>query len=388
MILKQKVSRIFELNADSKTRIVVNRGGTRSTKTYSLLQLWIEKSFMQERKNFLVTRHTMPALRLSALRDFLEILYIQGIEHFFNYHKTFSYFENTQTKTKIWFIPSDKEKVHGVKWDLVHLNEGNQIDWNTVRQFLMRTEAQIYIDFNPSDPDTWINTEIEQKRDDYTLIKSSYLNNPFLSESIIKEIERLKQTDRVYWHIYGLGEYGVLKSKIYDKVEPISEKDYNNIIGAEKFAGLDIGDVNPTAFFEVKYFKGKLYGKERYYQSYKDPAHLIKELDRQKVSKSIPIYCDTNFPLYRRKLLSAGFNAKKAKKDSVVDSIKFVRSLPIFVTTSSQNYWQEQRKYKYQETDNGEILERPVKFDDHLMDAKRYAIYSHLKGRIYKRFLK
>ena len=389
MILKQKVSDIFIRNAESKERFVINRGGTRSTKTYSLLQLWIEKSFMMSRKNILVTRQTMPALRLSALRDFQEILFTQNIEDKFLYHKTHSYFENRQTKTKIYFIPCDREdKVHGVKWDFVQLNEGDQIHWNTVRQMLLRTEAQIFVDFNPSNPDSWVNIEIEQGRNDFELIQSSYLDNPFLNQTLIDEIEHLKGTDQTYWNIYGKGDYGVLKAKIYPRKKTISLKEYNEILGAEKFAGLDLGYVHPTAMIQFKYHNEKLYGHQIYYESYKDENHLIKQLEKQGISKTMPIYTDVNYPLYRKKLLSAGYNAKKAKKDSVIDSIKFVESLPIYVTRESEDYWRENRKYKFKEDAMGKVIEEPVKFDDDLMDAERYAIYSHLKNRIYRRFLK
>ena len=69
-------SRTFSDVYNSKKRIVVNQGGTRSGKTYSILQVLIE--YCREKKNkgsiITVVRKTLPALKGSAYRDFLEIL--------------------------------------------------------------------------------------------------------------------------------------------------------------------------------------------------------------------------------------------------------------------------------------------------------------------------
>lgn len=70
----------------------------------------------------------------------------------------------------------------------------------------MRTNYRIFIDFNPDDEDIWINTEIEQKRQyeegDVAVIVSTYRDNPFLHEQIIKELERLEKTDPIWWQVY------------------------------------------------------------------------------------------------------------------------------------------------------------------------------------------
>ena len=37
----------------------------------------------------------------------------------------------------------------------------------------------------------------------------------------------------------------------------------------------------------------------------------------------------------------------------------------------------EMKTYKWKEDRNGNVLDEPVKFRDHLMDALRYALYTH-----------
>ena len=58
------------------TRIQVHQGGTRSGKTYSILQSIVELCYENENAGAVITiaRKTFPALRATAMRDFFEIL--------------------------------------------------------------------------------------------------------------------------------------------------------------------------------------------------------------------------------------------------------------------------------------------------------------------------
>ena len=58
------------------TRIQIHQGGTRSGKTYSILQSIVELCYENENAGAVITiaRKTFPALRATAMRDFFEIL--------------------------------------------------------------------------------------------------------------------------------------------------------------------------------------------------------------------------------------------------------------------------------------------------------------------------
>lgn len=72
----------------------------------------------------------------------------------------------------------------------------------------MRTTDLVIIDLNPDDEDVWINTEIEEKRyfdkKDVEIFVSTYLDNPFLPQSMVEEIEYLQTRDPEMWKVYGL----------------------------------------------------------------------------------------------------------------------------------------------------------------------------------------
>ena len=69
-----QTSEIFEKNWEAPTKIVINQGGTRSGKTYSLLQLIIVKALSERGKVFTIVRKSLPSLKMTAMRDFMEIL--------------------------------------------------------------------------------------------------------------------------------------------------------------------------------------------------------------------------------------------------------------------------------------------------------------------------
>jgi len=76
----------------------------------------------------------------------------------------------------------------------------------------------------------------------------------------------------------------------------------------------------------------------------------------------------------------AGFNARPADK-SVKDGIDFCKAQALEVHSSAANLIREIRTYKYREDRSGRVYDEPVKFNDHAMDAMRYAAYSHFGQR-------
>ncbi len=70
-----QASRIFEENYNATERFVVNIGGTRSTKTYSILQVLITLALQSEEPLIIsIVRKSFPSLKITAMRDFFDIL--------------------------------------------------------------------------------------------------------------------------------------------------------------------------------------------------------------------------------------------------------------------------------------------------------------------------
>lgn len=369
-------------------RIIINRGGTRSTKTISLLQQWINLSFAGK-YDIAICRQTFPALRLTALKDFVNLLIAYDLYDFFIYNKTNHTFIHKVTGSTIYFIAYDQpQKARGAGFDFIHLEEANEMPYETFKQLLLRLadHGKMYISFNPSDENIWINTEIELKRTDFKLIKSSYLDNIFLGENQIKEIEYLRETDLKYWQVFGLGEYGSLTNKIYPSYKVIKDIEFDKI-SSEVFIGIDYGYIHPMAMVAVKYKEGAVYVKELICKSYAtDQAKLALEVLQNNKIRYCNIYSEHD-PGKQNQIREGGYKVINASKD-VTEGLDFVRKFKLHITESSPNIIKEIQSYSYKQDNNGNVIEEPIKFNDDAMDAMRYAIYSHLKNKVFTKGLK
>ena len=104
-------------------------------------------------------------------------------------------------------------------------------------------------------------------------------------------------------------------------------------------------------------------------------ALLIDRLKSMGLSRRDEIFADAAEPKTIAEVNKAGFNLKPAVKD-VFAGINKVKSFPLFVKSESLDLLDEIKNYKWKTDHDGNTMDEPVKFRDHLMDAMRYAIYS------------
>jgi phage terminase large subunit len=381
-VLNMDVSPVFIANQRATKRIVINQGGMRSGKTYSILQALIYIALLlprsAKRKIIDVVRKTKAEMHDTVLRDFIDILKESGLYDKRYHNKTHDEFLINGCLFR--FIGLDKaQKKRGSKRDILYINECNGLSLEDWVQLSGRTAERIYLDFNPSEY-FWLNEHILEKRTDFDFIKSTYLDNyDFLPAEQILEIENLINIDDYYYKVYVLGELAEFKGKIYKNYEFVDPDFYNAIDYEERFYGLDLGYENATALVEIKYFQEKVYEREIYYKEKKTDEDLLEFMLDKDISMTDDIYIDPAAAATRSKLLNAGFNIRKAKKD-VRDGIRFCQGLKRFVCKSSTNYSKELSRYKWKQTSDGKVIEgEPVKIDDHAVDAVRYGEYTHLK---------
>jgi phage terminase large subunit len=363
---------VLEKNLQATSRIIVNQGGTRSSKTYSIAQKYIIRLLQETGKVLTIMRKTSPSLRASVLRDFFCILNELGLYSDENYNKsTGEYFINGNL---VEFISLDQpQKKRGTKRNYAWLNEANEFTYEDFFQIEIRTTEEITLDYNPSDEFSWIYEKVIP-RSDCTFIQSTYKDNPFLEESLVNEIERLQTIDENYWKIYGLGERGQSQTTIYPNWEMIDVFPTNV---DEIVYGVDFGYNNPSVVVKVGVKDGKsIYVHEELYESHLTNQDLINKLKSIVTNRNKIMKCDCEDPARIEELCRAGFNARACMKgkNSVKDGIDNVKMLKVYVTKSSINIEKERRNYKWKTDKDGHVLDEPVKFSDHAMDAIRYAI--------------
>jgi phage terminase large subunit len=141
--------------------------------------------------------------------------------------------------------------------------------------------------------------------------------------------------------------------------------------------GVDFGYNNPSVVVKVGVKDGKsIYVHEELYESHLTNQDLINKLKSIVTNRNKIMKCDCEDPARIEELCRAGFNARACMKgkNSVKDGIDNVKMLKVYVTKSSINIEKERRNYKWKTDKDGHVLDEPVKFSDHAMDAIRYAI--------------
>lgn len=387
MKLKIKSSPVYLKNINSAKKIKINRGGTRSTKSYSICQIiavWLLTgrigNRLDDKGTFSIVRKFLPSLRSSALRDFNEILEGTGLINLVEHNK--SNLEYKFGNRIVEFFSVDQEtKLRGRKRTHLFVDEANEINKIEWQQLLFRTTGDIYLALNPSNPTHFIKTELEDVRQyeerDIDVIISSYKDNPFLEDSIIKEIELLEKTDPQLWRVYGNGEWGAIEGLIFKNFTPCEET-IGEVIGY----GLDFGySIDPTALVEVRRSGGELYVKTLIYDrglTNQDISSIMKDL---KIDMYKPIIADSAEPKSIEELYRDGWrNIQHAKKgrDSIRNGIDILKRYKINYP-SGDKIGKEIETYKFREDKNGGLLEDPVDFNNHSLDALRYFALNELQ---------
>lgn len=212
-----KLTKVFAKNIKAYNegrRIIINQGGTSSSKTYSVLQLLF--LVISTHKNLIISvvSQTIPHLKLGAIRDFKNIVTDAGLnfEHYFNKSDFTFFFNNSIIE---FFSVDNIGKVHGSRRDILFVNECNFVPYEIFEQLEVRTKKTIFLDYNPVAP-FWVQYELAESNDNI-LIKSTYLDNlNNLPPAIVQSIEA-KKDKKNWWQVYGLGEIGFSEDLIFQR---------------------------------------------------------------------------------------------------------------------------------------------------------------------------
>jgi len=379
-ILKIQGTPVLAKNLAVKTRFTVNQGGARSSKTHSILQMYILMLMQEQKKVLTITRKTFPSLRASAMRDFFDIL--MGLNMYNDKYRNKT--ENTYVLNKnlIEFVSLDQpQKIRGGKRDYLFMNEANEFTLEDFKQLNMRTSDKVVLDYNPSDEYHWIYDWVIP-RENCTFIKSTYKDNPYCPAEIVKEIEYLKIVDPDGYQIYGLGNKGEGVATIYSNWHIVANmpEEYD-----ERVYGLDFGYNNPTSLTEIRVVdKVNAYLDETLYETRLTNSDLINRMRALNIPKGVLIKCDSAEPDRIKEIRDAGYNARPARKgkNSVKDGIDKVKTFILHITDRSVNIKKEIKSYKWQVDKDERVTDVPVKYNDHSLDGIRYGIGDGKKTRI------
>jgi phage terminase large subunit len=169
-----------------------------------------------------IAGQTLPHLRRGVLPDLREIIHALGWDMHFSENKTSLILTYILNGSYIELIScNDIGRLKGLKRDILFINEANHIAYDAFEQLDMRTSKYVFLDYNP-DCRFWLHKKVipTLKEGDFVLVKSTYKDNPFLSEGEIKAIERIRlSNDENKWKVYGEGELGEYEGHVFKNYE-------------------------------------------------------------------------------------------------------------------------------------------------------------------------
>ena len=378
--IEDDINKAFYPIFQSTARELIVYGGAAAGKSYAVAQKIIVYCLLYKHKKILVVRKTFPSLKLTCIELLLNLFDQYKVPYKLNKADWVLY---TVNNNKIIFKAlDDPEKVKSITdVDLIWVEEPTEISEKDYMILNMRLRGkplkkgeyrQIILTFNPIDINHWLYRYFFE-RDIGARYKFTYKDNEFLDAESKAYLERLKEEDEMFYRIYALGEWGTLREKIYNNYEvkkidkPIEW--FDDIVG-----GVDFGYNNPNVFLLVGIKDQDIYVLDEIYKS-KILNSEFSELIKDKLSEwgvNPEIYCDPSEPALIEELYINGLNALPAD-NNVKKGINNLKRRKIYIDPRCVNTIKEIHGYCYKQDRNGNILEEPVKFNDHAMDALRYA---------------
>jgi phage terminase large subunit len=377
-------------------------GGASSGKSFGILGQRTIRDVMTGKRNYLIVRKTARTLRNSSFNEIRKCIVRMDLEGEFSINKTEMAITHKASGCQVLFAGlDDVEKVKsitpasGVLTDIV-IEEATETDYNDFKQLQKRLRGgdesiikRITLLFNPILQDHWIYEEFflgkwdESKNyygdDKQLILKTTYKDNRWLTPDDIAKLEN--ETDRYYYEVYTLGNWGVLGNLIFTNWETRDLTELRKT-WAKYHNGLDFGFFpDPTAFIRCGFDRAK---KEVYiFQEFGGTGYtndMIAEELKPIIGREL-VTCDSAEPKSIQELNNFGIQAIPARKGpgSVEFGIKWLQKMKIYIDPSCVETINEIRKFKYQEDRNGNVLPKPVDRDNHYCsDALRYALEAEM----------
>jgi phage terminase large subunit len=352
----------------SGVHLIVNQGGSRSSKTISILQvLFLIAVSSRVPLVISVVSRALPHLKLGAMRDFDNIIQ--------SYPYPMSCKNRTDSiyrigKSIVEFFGTDQlDKVHGPGRDILFLNEANFIKYDVFDQLYIRTTGCTFIDFNPTRK-FWAHDEIAKlNRKQYVFIKSTYLDNELIPDSLIEKIEA-KKDKKNWWRVYGMGEIGISEGAIITNwryMEPGETFPNHLPFGF----GLDYGfHPDPDALVKccIVEREKKMYLQELIYESMQGTKDLTDNMKKFCLpSDMIVAECATPRTNYDLRMHFKGLEPV-SKTKTVAEWLRKMQDYEIIITLDSYNLEIELCNYVWDDKRAG----IPMDGFDHLISSARY----------------
>jgi phage terminase large subunit len=362
------------LNAINGTgpRLIVNQGGQGSSKTYSTLQVIYTYLKNSENKKATFCSYALPHLKKGVCSDFDKILGAFG-ENIGEVKSAPAQpiYHIGESEIDCYGIEGNLAMAHGPRRDILYINECNRrISYEVFDQLFSRSQITL-MDFNP-DQEFWLHEKVLPNFP-YVLIKSNFLDNPYLPENELNNIlmKKDKPGFENWWKVYGMGELGRLEGAIFPNWK------YGDFDKSLPYSfGMDFGYNDPDTLTKVAIDRRakKIYIEECIYKNGLTPGDLREQVGKYASSRDLIVADCADARMIAE--LQRWFNIHKAIKSSgsVQEGIRLMQDFELIVTEDSTNIVKELSNYIWSDSKAGV----PIQAFDHALDGIRYNVTYNL----------
>lgn len=373
---------------------IIADGAIRSGKTISMSLsyiMWAMTSF--NGKNFGMAGKTIGSFRRNVLTLLKVMLVSRGYRWVDRRSENLLIVTKGDT-TNYFYIFGGKDEssqdliqgitLAGMFFDEVALMPQSFVNQATGR--LSEDGSKMWFNCNPDGPFHFFKTEWIDKKDEKNLIHLHFTMDDNLSLT-----ERIKERYRnmysgVFYQRYILGLWTVAEGIIFDMFDSakhVVKGAIDGLLQKQTYISIDYGTQNATVFLLwQKGRDGNWYCLKEYFYSGRDEkkqktdSEYADDLEAfVKGYKIREIVLDPSAASFKAELKERGFKVKNAKND-VVDGIRYVGTLlndsKIFFSEQCKETIKEFSAYVWDEKATNRGEDKPLKENDHAMDAVRY----------------
>lgn len=385
--MKIKGTPVFQKNwialQSNQYKYIINSGSSRSSKTFSIIQIFWILAWTKERTKLAVFRNTKKDCKDTILQDMLK--YYPTLDNWdsIKYNKTESTLTFPNGSTIFIEGTDDELKVHGYHSDYLWFNEIYKVPLEVFNQLDMRCSGTVFLDYNPIGI-MWSDNLLKQ--DNAIVIHSTFKDNPFVPLEQKKKILSYEPTDYnieqktasdYLWTVYGLGLKAEKPNRIFKGWETMSEKLFFDL-PYPMYYGMDFGLSAPSTVVAMKFDGDKtfFFHELLYNPMNKMQGTLSEELINLGIDKRLELICDSSNEINEtegRKLKNSGFNVIFALKGkgSVKSGIELLQKKTVIYTSTSSNLESEYEQHSWRVV-QGLQLDEPEQGNDHAIDACKY----------------
>lgn len=379
---------------DSDAKINVWHGAVRSGKTYASLWRFLKELTYGPEGEYVIIAKTYDSFKRNVLPQLTRMI---GSDV-----KSYSGKREMHIwGKKIHIVGCDDErseaKIRGPTFSGAYVDEATIIPESAFNMLVSRCAmggAKIFATTNPDSPYHWFKTGFLENNPDVKEWRFTLDDNPDLTDV---EKEYLKRQYKGLWYqrfIEGL--WVQAEGAIYDTFNAES-----HVIdwppGQAEFyvAGVDYGTVNPTAFVlvgvnlnrwpnmwveDVYYYDSKKHQRQKTDTEYAED--LMKFVDGKYVRS---VYVDPAAASFKLECLKMGVSGLMDAENDVIDGIRFVSKYlnngTLKICRKCTPLIHEFQSYVWDPKSRKSGVDKPLKENDHSLDALRYCIYTHFKSR-------